>query len=231
MSPTLRLCPISELLGPPLAVDWLAALTTTERAVLAELRAPERRQQWLAGRVLAKQLVASELALGTDPAKLPAVLAQIEIVSLNADGKGVAPQATVSGQPWNGALSLAHQGDCVAAALLPDAKYGVGIDLVPDEPFGAGFADMWFTAAERAWALAESDAPSLPASIWALKEAVYKAINHGESFQPQAIEISRNTAGEWRFAVRGMRAPSDWVAQVEPAAGHGLMALVYGRRA
>lgn len=229
MSPTLRICQISELLGPPLAVDWLAALTTAERAVLAELRAPERRQQWLAGRVLAKQILASHLAMETTPA----ALAQIEIVSLNAAGQGVAPQATVCGQPWGGALSIAHHGGqadgIVAAAILPDAAWGIGVDLVPDEPFGAGFADMWFTAAERAWALAESESASLPASIWALKEAVYKAVNHGESFQPQAIEISRNTAGEWRFAVRGMRAPSDWVARIEPTNGR-LLALVYGRR-
>jgi 4'-phosphopantetheinyl transferase len=230
MSPTLRICRIHELLGPvlgPLAIDWVAALTTQERAALCELRAPERRQQWLAGRVLMKQLLASQSGLEVTPA----ALAQIEIVSQNAEGKGIAPQASILGKPFQGSLSLTHQGDTIAAALIPGVEWAVGIDLVPDEPFGAGFADMWFTAAERAWALAETEAPSLTASIWALKEAAYKAINHGESFQPQAIEIGRNTAGEWRFAVRGMCAPLDWVVQIEPVPGPRLLAMVYGRKA
>ena len=50
------------------------------------------------------------------------------------------------------------------------------------------FIRLWFTPAEQQW-LREAEAPNLASVLWASKEAIYKALNAGESFAPRAVEL------------------------------------------
>ncbi len=85
-------------------------------------------------------------------------------------------------------LSIAHtrRGALAALGCLPGVS--LGIDLVEPRQYGSGFADVWFTPAERRWLPAAGSRGQ--AILWAIKEAAYKAVNAGESFDPRLIEIA-----------------------------------------
>jgi phosphopantetheinyl transferase len=52
---------------------------------------------------------------------------------------------------------------------------------------------VWFTSAERRW-LGEGP-PELAATLWAIKEAVYKAVGARRPFAPRAIEVLLHQRG------------------------------------
>lgn len=100
---------ITEVLAAaPAAADWLS---TSEQLRLLQLRVVERRQQYLAGHYLLRQLLAEHL--GTDPRGITLV----ERLNL--------PPA-VAHSPLQ--VSLSHAGDWLAAAW---SAAPIGIDLEP----------------------------------------------------------------------------------------------------
>ena len=66
-------------------------------------------------------------------------------------------------------------------------------------PYRAGFTRLWFTRAEQEW-FDRGGASEIGCLLWAAKEAVFKACNRGESFEPAAIEILPCGAGTYRGA-------------------------------
>ena len=78
-------------------------------------------------------------------------------------------------------------------ALGCGAGVWVGVDLVRPAPCGRGFTEFWFTPAERRWLRCAP--PGAAATAWAVKEAVYKAANCGEQFQPRRLEVFPGPAG------------------------------------
>ena len=160
-------------------------LSDRERRDAAQLRDTRRHRAWLSGRLLLKRRLVDRLsedgsAGGVHPSEL-------EIISHNDAGRPARPAALLDGQPLDFRLSIAHTDHQVLVAVAP-AHMAVGVDLV-DAQFapGNGFMRLWFTAAERQQ-LCKGAAPSA-AAIWAVKEAVYKAINRGEPFIPQQMEV------------------------------------------
>jgi phosphopantetheinyl transferase len=87
--------------------------------------------------------------------------------------------------PWS--LSIAHTPRAVLVALGRTPGVRVGVDLVEPVTLPRGFAEVWFTAAERR--LLRDAQPSVAATLWAIKEAVYKAAGAGRPFAPRAIEV------------------------------------------
>jgi phosphopantetheinyl transferase (holo-ACP synthase) len=81
-------------------------------------------------------------------------------------------------------MSLAHGHESVCAMLSTDARCRVGCDLEPVGQLPRSFWDCWFLPQERAWAFATENAEATTI-VWALKEALYKALGDGESFRPR----------------------------------------------
>lgn len=89
------------------------------------------------------------------------------------------------GQPLS--LSIAHSDRAVLVAIGDAGATSVGVDLVARDAVGEHLA--WtFTPAERQWLAAASSPNYAAGELWARKEAIYKACQRGEGFQPAAIE-------------------------------------------
>ena len=169
--------------------DFEQFLSDGEREELRRWRDPASREAWLMGRFLSKQLVLSQLGgQWLDPAS-------IEICSHDPQNRRVRPTVRVGGrlQLWN--LSISHSKTALLAALSPMPEVAVGVDLTAVEEFSPGFLATWFTKQEQV-ALSVSK-PRQTAAYWAIKEAVYKAGNCGESFAPRRIEIFPKEPGKY----------------------------------
>ena len=189
------------------SLRWLAArqeeaprgeawLSTDERAAVARLSVPKRRDDWLLGRWAGKRVL---VATGLAPSA--------EEVSILASASG-APEAFVLGRPAGVALSLTHSHG-VAVALLGPAGTRVGVDLERIEERTEGFLADWFTGAEQGFVAASpAEGRALAATlVWSAKEAVMKALREGLRIPPKAVEVTpeRGAAdGTWRaFEARG----------------------------
>ncbi len=197
-------------------VRWLSPV---ERAEFGRWRDITRGQAWLWGRFLAKDLILGATA-GSASTGEPLHPAMIEICSRDGFGRGIRPQVLVNGRlmPWS--VSIAHSDDTVLAALSLTPGLSVGVDLVGRRPLLGSFARMWLTAAEQMWCWSEALAePDLPAKLWAVKEAFYKASNAGEPFRPEGTEVRRDAWGAWTVDVGGREANPTCRVHVREGAG------------
>ena len=151
------------------------------------MRSPERQATWLAGRILAKQLLRERLAAepgkaGTDsPREL-----HIESRSITS-GLGTRPTVRVKDRWLEWGLSIAHSSRGVLVALVPGDESTVGVDLASTD--NGGSLAWCFSAAERRWLAALPMHGRGAERLWAMKEAIFKACKQGEGFAPQRIEI------------------------------------------
>lgn len=189
------------------AFPWLGRADTAwlgeaEKETYAGLNAPARREEWLLGRALAKALILEHAPHpgGAAPRFCPN---EIQICSRDGLNRPSRPQIFLRGrlQPWS--LSIAHSDASVLVALSMRSRVSLGVDIAPLQSSAEGSLDMWFTERERR--LMKSD-PTLypPAKLWAVKEAVYKAVNRGESFTPSRIEVRPQPAGAYTFLRDGV---------------------------
>ncbi len=187
----IRFSTIVEAL-PPAARALPSWLSTDERAELARLRDAARRQQWLAGRWLSKRFI-GEAADVSD-------VGQIQILSRDERQRGVRPRIMLDGRRLDWSLSISHTDRGVLVALVPTDLFSVGIDLARDVTTAAGFRRLWFSAGERQWI---DDDPRRATVAWAVKEAVYKAANTGETWDPRDVEVVRQGSGDFPCTYRG----------------------------
>ena len=177
--------------------DNLHWLGDDERRELSLLSDPSRRQHWLCGRLAAKELLAKSQPL-TD-------VAQLQVLTRDAAGKSIRPRIFVTGKEVSASVSISHDGEFAIAAT--GGRQRIGVDIVPQYQFSGRFMSTWFTPREQSWLRDETH--ETQRSAWALKEAVYKAINNGESFAPLSIEVSANGTSasdrEWHAWYRGKR--------------------------
>lgn len=175
---------------------WRAApetwLSAAERDEFGHWRNPARRDEWLAGRWLLKQMVLGK------PAH-----AELEVLSRDPHGRGRRPCVLAAGRAVPLHVSLAHAGGSVWAALSTSPHHRVGIDVVPRGSIHDRALELWLTQAEQGWLRHACD-PSLAARLWAAKEAVYKATNRGEPFVPARIEIGRDDFGRYTWSRDGV---------------------------
>lgn len=165
-----------DLLGE--AGDGAPWLQPGERARLAGLGSPARRQSFLAGRWLARRLLAA--ALGGEAAAMPA-----EIDSLG--------RSHVPGAPGLN-LSITHSGDWVAVALA-DAPVGIDLEGLRARGDLLALAAMVHSHAQCQAIAALDEAARLLAfyRCWTLKEAWLKR-------QGLGLDFARMRAQEYRAA-------------------------------
>ena len=164
--------------------DWLSA---RERAVLAGLRLPKRRDDWRLGRWTAKAAVAAWLGVGSE---------RVEVLA-GADG---APDAWLDGAPAPVSLSLSHRAGRGLAAVT-DLPAVIGCDLELVEHRSDAFVREWLTTVEQA-ALSPLDgaARDVAANLrWAAKEAAAKARREGLRLDVRHAGVELGPAGGgWR---------------------------------
>jgi phosphopantetheinyl transferase len=171
-----------------------AWLGEKERSELARLHDAGRRRQWLAGRWLAKQLLCEAGCAGN--------LTEVEIVSRDAQGRGVRPRVLIRAGELSRSLSIAHTDRGALVVLAATSRLLVGADLAPCViPADDGFCRLWFSSLERQWI--DHDPAKRLALMWALKEAIYKAVNAGESWNPRQIEIRPRGLENFDCSYRG----------------------------
>lgn len=158
--------------------DWLSE---TERRESARYRDARRLRQWLAGRWLAKQLLSEQLVPWCTNWQ------EIEIISRDGQGRAVRPTVRVNQSVQSWCLSISHSRRGVLVGVSLNSAIHVGVDLAEKEELNPQSLVFWFSAKERE-RLREGDGRRA-AVCWAVKEAVYKAINTGESFVPRKFEV------------------------------------------
>ena len=153
-------------------VDGLEAgdsLSPAEALRYSAFRMEKRRSEWLAGRLAAKEL----LAVASGEKKL----ASFEITTDRL------------GRPACGGalLSISHSNGWALAALKPGSSF-LGADLEKIEPRHPAWYADYFHASE----LPVPD-PSAATRLWAIKEAVMKALGLGLAADP--LDIKEGGAG------------------------------------
>ena len=190
----------SRLCDLPAWDDGLNWLSGPERVECDHWRSPIRRQAWLSGRWIAKQMVCQRWSL--DSESMP----DISIRSIDQNGQAVRPSIEIQGVPETAyCLSITHTEKAVLVALSNTSATRVGIDLCDQKDLPDSFAQTWFTPLERQQLdslAADPDAYPHEAVVektrlrtnwitktWATKESIYKAYNRGEPFAPLQIEV------------------------------------------
>ncbi len=193
---------VNELLGLRDAGGDAAWLGPGELRTLACLRDLRRRAGWIAGRLLAKRLIVKH-ALGGSADAPGSELGRVEIQSGDVRGRRFRPEIAIDGRRLSWSLSISHTERGVLVGLAVGGLASVGVDLVEPAVYGDGFADVWFTPREKRWVGTATD-PYATATVWAIKEAVYKAVNRGESFAPRRIEVLPDASpGGFRASIVG----------------------------
>ena len=163
--------------------DWW--LSDKERATLAGLRFPKRRNDWRLGRWTAKQ--AAHFCLSENTGQLR--LADLEIFAAS-DG---APQLFARGIPASLSISLSHSerhGFC--AIGVHGAALGCDLELI--QQHDENLAADYFVAEEKALllrfpGLGRDAAMTL---IWSGKEAALKALRQGLRRDTRSVVVSFN---------------------------------------
>jgi len=174
------------------AERWLGR---RERDEYAGLRDLGRRERWLLGRLVGKRLLLDHFGhLVSEPR-------MIQIHSRDARGRAGRPQVSFDDQwqPWS--FSISHTNRSLLVAVSTTRGLSLGVDLVMSESFSTGFLNTWFAPEERAW-LAKAPGHEA-ATIWAVKEAAYKATNRGESFVPRRTIVRRMASGGYACTYHG----------------------------
>ncbi|MBN1590976.1 MAG: 4'-phosphopantetheinyl transferase superfamily protein [Pirellulales bacterium] len=178
------------------AEDTAAWLSSSECNTLATLGDAGRRRSWIEARILAKQLIleCESIASSDDPRA-------IEVVSRDSEGRGRRPRVAIAGHlmPW--CLSISHTDEAVAVVLCTSPNLSVGVDLVKRESLGPGFLRTWFDRSEQQWVI---DEKVEVCRLWAVKEAVYKAMGLDDSFAPRRILIREVPGGGYTGVYRGV---------------------------
>jgi len=178
---------------------WLAA---GERARIAGMRFPKRRDDWLVGRWTAKCALRAFLSrIDRGPAPQ---FSEIEIRNA-PDG---APEAYVRNKTAPVSLALSHSAGRGFCAIGPE-NLALGCDLETIQSHDSGFAEDYFCADEVrlvAHASAEEQ-PLLITAIWSAKESALKCLRAGLRRDTRSVQVSivdERSPGWSRLAVRCM---------------------------
>jgi phosphopantetheinyl transferase (holo-ACP synthase) len=120
---------------------------------------------------------------------------RIEILSHDfGTSLGRRPQVFLDGSPAPLSLSISHTSRGVLVGLAWGGDAAVGVDLTDPADVQPQSLQGWFTSEERR--RFDTLDRCQAAMLWAVKEAVYKARNAGEHFDPRQIEVFRSQNGD-----------------------------------
>ena len=160
-------------------LNWL---TISEELYLQTLRFPKRREEWLAGRWLAKNLLVMVSDTLSDT--------PLNEISIEKKSDG-SPFAVWKGNILPGSISISHRSGFIAAAWTPCSEFRIGIDLELVEPKAISFIEDYFTRNEKETVLNQEPEKQACVSslIWSAKEAVMKAMHTGLSIDTRQVEF------------------------------------------
>jgi 4'-phosphopantetheinyl transferase len=139
--------------------DWLAA---SERERLSRFLRPSRRRQYVAGRVLARCVLAQ--ALGVDAR------------SIRLDEKHGAAPVLVEPSDGHAGFSISHSGRWVACAASASTRVGLDIEIIDAARDTNALAEQAFDDSRRDWLAARPDETRLRDffHLWSSMEARFK---------------------------------------------------------
>lgn len=208
-----RYVPTSSLPAEQIATEVETTLTPNEHAQYTSFRSRDRRLSWLRGRIVAKRLIVDELSrlapgpTGREPGARPpfdsretsfgaradgpaakriARISDLDLVTRNERGQGIPNEVHRFGERLALNVSLSHTADGILAAVSGSPESRVGLDLTRLADVVPENLKPWLTPNERD-AIVPNDSESI-ATIWAMKEAIYKAACFDEGFSPLRIE-------------------------------------------
>ncbi|RAL23895.1 hypothetical protein DL240_07030 [Lujinxingia litoralis] len=163
-----------------------AVLTASEREARDRLRSEQRRGEWLAARVAARELLRRyALCFYGERVGLEEVF-----VHKTDDGE---PQLCWrdASRAWSlPALSLTHaSGRALAVVTMPGSGERIGVDMEPLEARSEAFGRAYFTEQERALGVGELASGQRETALWTIKEAVSKALGVGLQLAAAEIEV------------------------------------------
>jgi phosphopantetheinyl transferase len=197
------------------AGERLDQLEPVEQALLSPRATSKRRDEFVAGRLAARE--AFERLVEADP-RLPLPFAILSERSGDEQGRPRPVGQDLRGLPLH--VSISH---CATLALAVASEQPCGLDIVRIEAQPRGFADDAFDPRELAsWSVAldlDPDHPEVLAHAFAAKEALVKWVGRGFGLAMQAAtttpvapleregDIEAELIGAWegqrrRFAVR-----------------------------
>ena len=187
--------------------DARALLSDEERQALERLRSRQRQGEFVAARMAARRLSLRWLS------EVRGRETDVLVLSVKKAESGKPSMVLESEQgpsvSWPD-LAITHTGGIAEAMLSVDRAVSVGVDREMIEERSAGFARHYFTPEERSlhW---PTSARSLDESgrltaMWAVKEAVSKALGLGLELSTEEIEI---------LSIGGRRGDGAWPVEVE----------------
>ena len=183
-------------------------LSNAECVIYDQWCNPQRRCTWLAGRILAKQLILQQLR---QTSVKSIAHNDIEISTGLPRSKRERPQVSIAGGPYSKSLSITHTTRGVMVALSTHSDLRIGVDLVDSLSFNPGFVSQWFTESEPTSCSNKITRTHQIATIWAMKEALYKAYNNGEGFAPRRIEVLSTPEGSYSCSYRGQTLDGNFI--------------------
>ncbi len=202
--------------GSDRALPWLRG--ANELAELERLTAKSRQQTWKWGRILSRQLLREYGAVCESSSE------QMEILSINAFGQNDRPAVYVEGVLQAVSLSISHSDRGILVALSANVRVGVDLVDLEQAPFGSLW--VWMTNSERAW-MHRSDLRQ-QATVWAVKEAVYKAVNEGEPFSPLSVNVIQGARGQYFCTYRNRDMTSICRIRISEMDSHLAAVVEYG---
>ncbi|MBC7792312.1 MAG: SDR family NAD(P)-dependent oxidoreductase, partial [Clostridia bacterium] len=181
-------------------------LAPQEHVRFRELKSEKRKIDWLAGRIVAKRLI-RESYFAKDGAIVPYSAITIVPDELGAPQVSIAFDKNVTHR-----ISISHSAGCAAAMLSVEPGVRPGIDVESIEARDPSFGRDYFTQAERSVAKGSdgkhTDEARVFTSIWAVKEAVVKALGIGARVDLRDIEALpsvtvSSTQSEWSVTLKG----------------------------
>ncbi|HYU53207.1 MAG TPA: 4'-phosphopantetheinyl transferase superfamily protein, partial [Gemmatimonadaceae bacterium] len=180
------------------ARQWLSE---SEHEVYSGLRSGLRREAYCFGRVIAKRVILAELGGAGMDRPDPA---GIEISSFDGLRFLGRPRIMVNGQikPWS--VSIAHSDRSLFVAFSATEGTTVGVDVVGVQHLNEDFMRTWLTAEERERLDRQKPERRMRSAVtlWAIKEAFYKAANAGEGFAPRSIAVWNENRAPDQYRVR-----------------------------
>lgn len=210
--------------GLPALADAVSWLSLVERQRAAAFRVEKRREDWLAGRLNLKALVAwlcatragravhpAEIVIDRRPSGAPFVRLSPEAPPLGRWAPGAAIPLAVSNSHSHGhALGAAlWTGDGSAPGVA------VGADLEWVEPRSELFVADFLTAEERAYVAAADggDRHARANAVWSAKEAVLKVLQRGltaDTWWLTCVPASAASSGALPAGIAAIPEPGAW---------------------
>jgi phosphopantetheine--protein transferase-like protein len=148
-----------------------STLTEGERSSIAARGTPKRQEDRLLGRLAAKRAV-SQLT-GLDPLAFE--------IANHESGEPYVQSANGEAMPR---ISISHRSGEAVAVATNNGRAGIDLEVV--EARDSSFAETWFRPSERQ--LCSGD-PRQESTVWAVKEAVLKALGAGMRLDPREVEV------------------------------------------